>query len=137
VEDPHLAPEQVWCDLDDEILYIEPCSSPFTLEGDLPDGYYSFEVGASEEAGNWDDTYNGFEVDTVAPKFVSGKPTGRLVSRYAAVKVTFDDDVYRSAKKVNIYKRESSTPLAVYREAYGKNIALYPNNSLRRGTGTR
>ncbi len=140
-EDLHLDPDQVSCDLDEgapdyrDILSIEPCASPFTFEGELPDGNYSFDVEAYDGAGNYGDAYNYFEVDTVAPKFVSGKPTGQLVSPYASVVVNFDDNVHNSKQFVNIYKGSSNTPLAVYRYAYGgKKIEIYPKNSLRRDT---
>ncbi len=90
------------------------------------------------KAGNYGYAYNAFEVDTVAPKFVSGTPAGRRVSRYADVKVTFDDNVYGSARFVKIYKRGSTTPLAVYREYRWedgeKYIDLSTKNSFRSDT---
>ncbi len=45
---------------------------------------------------DYGDGYNEFEVDTAAPTVVSGTPTGRRVSRYANVMVTFDDNTYGS-----------------------------------------
>ena len=56
----------------------------------------------------------------MAPTFVSGTLTGTLVPRYAAVIAAFDDTLYRSAKFVNIHEKDSITPLAVHRYAYGK-----------------
>ncbi len=72
----------------------------------------------------------------MAPKFVSGKPTGELVGPYSSVVVNFDDLVYKSAPFVNIYKKGTTTPLAVYR--YGgndsKQVEIAPKASLARGT---
>jgi hypothetical protein len=138
-EDPNLAPDSVRCTLHDYtnnryIIDNIPCSSPYTFEAELPDGDYYLEVYAEDKAGNYGYAVNYFEVDTVAPKFVSGKPTGRRVSPYADVVVTFDDNVYGSTGFVNIYKRGSSTPLAVYRRAYQNRVELWPNNNLKRGT---
>lgn len=133
--------DSVGCDVwdgdwNDVILSIDPCASPYTFEGEFPDGSYVFQVEADDRAGNYGDTYNYFEVDTVAPKFVSGTTTGRRVSPGASVVVTFDDHVYDSKQFVNIYKGASSTPLAVYRY-YGdgeKKVEIDPKNSLRRDT---
>ena len=140
-EDSNLDPGQVSCDLDEDvdpyrqILYADPCASPFTFEGELPDGHYAFEVEAYDRANNYGYAYNEFEVDTVAPKFVSGTLTGSRVSPYADVVVTLDDNVHNSKQFVNIYKGSSNTPLAVYRYAYGsKKIEISPKNSLRRDT---
>lgn len=118
------------------ILDYFPCasSSPYTFEGALPDADYYFHVSTEVKAGNYDSYYNYFEVDTAAPKFISGMPTGKRVSRYAKVVVTFDDNIYGSAKSVNIYKKGSSKPLAVDRYVSGKKIQLYPDNSLKRRT---
>jgi hypothetical protein len=140
VEDPNPDPDQVHCYLYDNtnnryILNNVPCSSPYTFEAQLPDGDYYFDVEARDKASNYGDAYHFFEVDTVAPKFVSGEPTGRRVSPRAWVEVTFDDDVYDSARFVNIYKRGSNTPLAVHRYAYGdEEIEISPKNNLKRGT---
>jgi hypothetical protein len=139
VEDPNLDPSSLRCELYDYtnrryILNSVPCSSPYTFEAQLPDGEYYFSVDVEDKAGNYGSAYNYFEVDTVAPKFVSGEPTGRRMSPYADVVVTFDDDVYASAKFVNIYKRGLSTPLRVYRKAYDNRIELWLNNNLKRGT---
>ncbi len=71
----------------------------------------------------------------MAPKFVSGKPTGETVSPYASVVVNFDDLVHKSAPYVNIYEKGSTTPLAVSRYAYGdEEIELSPKSALARGT---
>jgi hypothetical protein len=140
VHDPNLVPETVSCDLDEgppryrQILYTEPCASPYTFEAELPDGNYSFEVAAEDKVYNYGYAYNDFEVDTVAPKVASVKPTGREVGLYADVVVTFDDHVYNSKQFVNIYRRGSNTPLDVWRDAYGKKIWLYLKNPLRRDT---
>ena len=113
------------------------CSSPLNFDAALPDGYYGFWIQSEDRAGNYgySDT-NYFEVDTAAPKIVSAVPTGRSVRPSADVVVTFDDEIYRSGKFVNIYKRGSTTPLAVYRYAYnGDNeIEISPKNYLRRDT---
>ena len=112
------------------------CLSPLAFEAELPDADYAFWVEVGDRAGNYgysDTSY--FEVDNVAPKFVSGKPTGKTVRRYASVVATFDDNVYNSAKFVNIYKKGSSTPLAISdRYTSGKRIKLYLKNALKRGT---
>jgi subtilisin-like proprotein convertase family protein len=125
----------------DDILYNEPCSSPYTFEGELPDGDYTFEVDACDKAYNSGDAYNDFEVDTVAPTVVSATPTGRRVSRSADVKVIFDDNIYDSKQFVNIYRKGSNTPLAVYRYyEYDPNtyedvgVEIDPKKSLRAGT---
>ena len=112
------------------------CSSPFAFEAELPVGDYHFTIATNDKADNYDSAYNYFEVDTVEPKFVSGKPTGESVSPYEDPIVKFEDDTYNSAKFVNIYQRGSSTPLAVYRYAYSGDydIELLPKNSLKRGT---
>lgn len=73
----------------------------------------------------------------MAPTFVSGTPTGTLTSRYADLIATFDDTLYRSAKFVKIYEKDSTTPLAVYRYAYGKRKKLLPKKSLKPGTRYR
>jgi hypothetical protein len=142
IADANLNPAEDYCYLYDDtydryIVNYSDCtlSAPYTFGGELPDGHYHFTIATEDKAGNYDSTYNYFEVDTVAPKFVSGKPTGRLVSRYADVVVTFDDNVYKSAKFVNIYKRGTTTPLAVYRYGDGyRKIEVSPKNSLRRDT---
>jgi hypothetical protein len=149
VEDANLEPTATFCTLYDitnernlfiqnEYEYYDPnfggCASPFTFGGDLPDGDYYFKILARDKLGNARTAYNYFEVDTVAPQFVSGKPTGTLVGRSANVVATFDEDVYSSAKYVNIYRKGSATPLGVSRSTYGKQIKLDPNNSLRSDT---
>ena len=79
--------------------------------------------------------YNEFEVDTAAPTVVSGTPTGRRVSRYANVMVTFDDNTYGSKKFVNVYKRGSNTPLPVsYRDEYSKKIVISTKSAFRSDT---
>ncbi|MDP8901130.1 MAG: Ig-like domain-containing protein [Actinomycetota bacterium] len=71
----------------------------------------------------------------MAPKFVSGTPTGGRVSRYADVTVIFDDNIYGSKKFVNVYKRGSNTPLPVsYRDEYGKKIVISMKAAFRRDT---
>jgi hypothetical protein len=142
IADANPDPTQDTCYLYDEtnnrnILDYFSCStsSPYTFGGDLPDGDYEFSVSTYDKAGNYGYAHSYFEVDTVAPTVVSTKPTGRTVSPYADVIVTFDDNVYASAKFVNIYKKGSSTPLAAYRYGDGtKKITISPKNSLRHAT---
>jgi len=140
IESPNVEPNSVYCNLYDStngrtIINIEACSSPYTFEAELPDGYYYFEVRAEDKASRYGYAYNEFEVDTVAPKFVSGKPAGKRVAPDASVELTFDDNVYGSAKFVNIYQKGSSKPLAVSRYAYGdQQIWISPKNPLKRGT---
>lgn len=111
------------------------CSSPFTFGGELPDALYYLALYTYDKVGHPGEVSNLLEVDTAAPKFVSGKPTGKRVSPNADVAVTFDDDVYASAKFVNSYKRGSNTPLAVFRENYtSKQIRISPKSSLKRDT---
>jgi hypothetical protein len=123
VQDPNLVPDSGESYLYDythgRTIIDEPCSSPYTFEGELPDGDYEFGISVRDKANNYGYANNYFEVDTIAPKVVSGKPTGRRVNRWANVLVTFDDYVYDSKQFVNIYKGISNTPLAVYRYAYG------------------
>lgn len=119
------------------ILDYFPCasSSPYTFEGELPDADYYFHVSTEDKAGNYDSYYNYFEVDTAAPKVVSGKPTGKRVSRYADVTVIFDDNIYGSRKFVNVYKKGSKTPMAIsWREEYGKKIEISTKSAFKRGT---
>ena len=120
--------------LSEYIVIFQSCPSPTTFPFELVDGKYYFDVWYEDKAYNVGYYYQSLEVDTVAPNIATTKPAGRRVSRYAEVMVTFDDNVYKSAKFVNIYKRGSSTPLAVSRSTYGKQITLDPNNSLRRDT---
>jgi hypothetical protein len=140
VEDANLEPTATQCSLYDitNERHISsgayPCNSPFTFGGDLPDGDYSFMVLAYDKLYHSRGANDIFEVDTVAPTFVSGKPTGTLVGRSANVVATFDEDVYRSAKYVNIYREGSTSPLGVSRSTYGKRIKLDPHNSLRSDT---
>jgi Bacterial Ig-like domain len=117
------------------LYYADGCASPLAFGADLPDGEYYLDLVVYDKAYNPNYQYLPFEVDTVKPKFVSGKPTGTLVSPYADVVVTFDDNVYDSKGFVNIYKKGSSTPLAVYRYGDGdKKIEVSPKNSPQRGT---
>ena len=114
----------------------QPCPSPITFPFEIADGEYYFSVWQYDEAGNEGYTTNYVEVDTVAPGITSVSPTGKRVSPYADVKVTFDDEVYGSAKYVNINPKGSTKPLAVYRY-YGdgdKDIEIDPKNALKRGT---
>ncbi len=147
LQDANPRPGEESCDLDEDvdpyrqILYIDPCSSPYTLDADLPDGHYSFEIETYDEAGNYGYRYSEFEVDTVAPKIVSAKPTGRLVKPSADVVVILDDRLYKSNSFVNIYKKGSNTPLAVYRYTYedpdsweNVGIELSPKSYLKRDT---
>ena len=114
------------------------CASPLDFEAELPDGDYRFSIDLNDKAGNYGYKSSYFEVDTLAPKVISVKPTGRRVAQWAYVKVTFDDNVYGSAQFVKIFKRGSTTPLAVEREyAYEdgeKYIDISPKNYLRRDT---
>ena len=120
------------------VVTSQPCPSPMTFPFELIDGYYYFSLCSLWHRDKaWNSGYydHYFEVDTVAPKPVSGKPTGKTVGRYANVVVTLDDYVYNSAKFVNIYKKGSSTPLAISdRYTSGKRIELYLKNALKRGT---
>jgi hypothetical protein len=141
IEDANPDPSSVRCSLYDYtnsryILNDISCSSPYTLDADLPDGEYEFNVEAQDNADNYGYGGNDIEVDTVAPKVVSATPTGRRVSQYADVKVRFDEGVLESSKRfVNIYKRGSSTPLAVYRYAYGdEEIEIAIKGILKRDT---
>jgi hypothetical protein len=140
VEDSNLNPASVSCYLYDytnsrTIIPGEPCSSPYTFEGEFPDGYYDLEVSAEDKAYNYGEAHNYFEVDTVAPKFLAGKPSGTRVSRYANVTVTFDDDVYGSKKFVNVYKKGSNTPMAIsWREEYGKKIEISTKKAFKSDT---
>jgi hypothetical protein len=143
IEDANPVPAEDECYLYDDtneryILNDFSCSSssPYTFGGELPDGYYYFDISTYDKAGNYESTTNYFEVDTVAPTVVSAKPTGRLVKPSADVLVTFDDEIYRSGKFVNIYRRGSTTPLAVYRYAYNgdKEIEISPKSYLKRDT---
>ncbi len=99
---------------DRSIFSQSGCASPLNFEADLPDGEYRFSVELNDKAGNYGYRSNYVEVDNVAPTVVSTKPTGSAVSRYTDVMVTFDDNVYGSAKFVKIYQKGSTTPLAVY-----------------------
>lgn len=117
------------------IFSSSSCSSPLDFGAELPDGEYGFWIESRDQAGNYGYSNTAyFEVDNVALKVISNKPTGRRVSRYADVVVKFDDDLYGSSKFVNIYKKGSNTPLAVYRSAYQGEISISPKNALRRGT---
>jgi hypothetical protein len=128
------------CGLYDEtrnkyVVTSQPCPSPTTLPFALADGDYSFYVWQDDKAYNKAYRIHYVEVDTVAPKVTSVKPTGTLVSPYTRATVTFNDDVFRSGGFVNIYKRGTNTPLAVYRYAYeDEEIEISPKNSLKRGT---
>jgi len=141
-QDPHLTSDTPRCyfydwDTGREIFWNVPCSSLYAFEGELPDGYYKFEVNVQDEAGNSGSGTTFFYVDTVAPQVHSTNPTGKRVSRFADVVGTFDDEVYDSKQFVNIYKKGSSTPLAVYRYAHsygGKEIELDPKRALKLGT---
>jgi hypothetical protein len=138
--DKNLRESEPSCDLYNRTLsrYVvtsQPCTSPMTFPFELADGYYYFEVWHYDKAYNSGYYWQDLEVDTAAPKFVSGKPTGRRVSRYAWIKATFDDRVYGSAKYVNIYKRGSNRPLALDdRWVSGKSVELNPKGYLKRGT---
>jgi len=92
--------------------------------------------GTRELTGNdgLDKAGNIFRGQHCVVQVVSGKPTGRRVSPSADAVVIFDDDVDGSAKFVNIYKRGSSTPLAVFRYVYRNKIELTPEDSLKRDT---
>jgi hypothetical protein len=73
----------------------------------------------------------------VAPKIVSFKPTGRqLPPSVRDVTVKFDDYIYGSINSVNIYKRGSSTPLALRRELYedSKRVLIDPKKVLKHDT---
>jgi hypothetical protein len=142
-EDPHLTFDTPRCYFYDwgagarEIFWNVPCSSPYAFEGELPDGYYKFQVYAKDEAGNSGGGSTFFYVDTVAPRVLTTKPSGTRVSRYANVVVAFDDKVYGSKQFVNVYRRGSNTPLAAYRYAhsYGdKEIEIDPKNALKSDT---
>lgn len=141
IEDANPDPNSVRCSLYDYtnsryILDDISCSSPYTLDADLPDGEYEFNVEARDDADNYGYGGNDIEVDTVAPKVISATPTGRSVSRYADVVVRFDEGVLAGSERfVNIYRRGSSTPLAVYRYGYGSaRVEIAPKNALRRDT---
>jgi Big-like domain-containing protein len=124
---------------DDEIWYRESgctgdCSWP------MPDGRYQLEVFATARQqspfSEIEHAFRGtqiFEVDTVAPRFIVESPTGRRVVRGANEVVTFDE-VFDSAKFVNIYKWGSSTPLAVSRQTTDGQIVLDPKNNLKGDT---
>lgn len=135
-------PGSARCTLHDDtndrgIIEYETCSSPFAFEGELPDGDYYFGVYVWDGANNDGYAHNEFEIDTAAPTIVSTapKPAGTRVSRGADVVVTFDDQVHGSKQFVNIYKGNSSTPLAVNRYGDGgKSIEIDPKKSLRSGT---
>jgi hypothetical protein len=121
------------------VVSEQPCPSPFTLPYALADSEYIFRLYHYDKADNTGYADQYFEVDTVAPKFVSGRPTGESVSRYADVVVKFDDAIYshHSAKFVNIYQKGSTTPLAVYRYFYNGDyhtIEIDPKNRLQRDT---
>ncbi len=120
--------------LDTTVVSREPCASPKTWPSELTDGFYYFEVLHYDKAHNGGYEWQYFEVDTVAPKIVSAKPTGRSVPIRPDVVVTFDDHVFNSTRFVNIYRRGSNTPLAVFRSAYGKTIEISPKNNLTRDT---
>jgi hypothetical protein len=130
------------CDLydytnDRDIFSQSGCASPVAFGAELPDGEYEFSVSVGDKAGNYTYRGPGFEVDNVPPKIISVKPTGRRVSRYTSVKVTFDDYLYNSGQFVNIYKRGSNKPLDVYRyfSRWGdRAIEIDTKNSLRRDT---
>lgn len=116
------------------------CPSPTTVPFELADGSYEFEVRIADKAGNRVNMgivgyIHAFEVDTVAPKFISGKPTGKGVRRGACVVASFDD-VWGtgSAKFVNIYEKGSSKRLAVNRSTRGNKIELSPKDYLERNT---
>lgn len=118
------------------------CSSPFNFGAELPDGDYGFWIQAGDRAGNYgysDTSY--FEVDTVAPKIVSVKPTGHLVKTSSRVVVKLDDSLYESNGFVNIYEKGSNKPLAVYRDNHYDPdtydpvaVELSPKRSLKRDT---
>ena len=143
VWDVNLVPgSSIDCELYDDtnnryiLDYDSVCSSPFTFEGELPDADYMFGLSTEDKAGNYGCRYNYFQVDTVAPKVSAMKPTGSLVGRYANVVVNFDDTVYGSEQFVNIYRKGTTTPLAVYR-SYGndsKKVELSPKSALKPAT---
>lgn len=110
------------------------------VRGELPDAHYYFDVSAEDGAGNYNSVTNYFEVDTVVRKFVSGKPAGTRVSRYAWIKATFDDAVHNSKFFVNIYRKGSSTPLpslGVKRTGALSNTTRGWNSSATPGTRSR
>jgi subtilisin-like proprotein convertase family protein len=140
IEDPNLGPASEDCELYDDtndryILDSAQCSSPFTFGGELPDADYYFDVSAEDSAGNYNSVTNYFEVDTVAPRFVSGTPTGRRAPYVGEIAVTFDDTVYAPTKSVNLYRKGSNKPIAA--DTYGdgsKRIRLSTDRVLRRDT---
>lgn len=118
-----------------DVLTTQPCPSPTTPPSELADGVYYFWVKQSDKAYNETEGWLYVEVDTAAPKFVKGNPTGRRVSRYTNVVVRFNDDIYGSERFVNIYKKGSRTPLAVaYRRNYGRTVEIDPKGDLKKDT---
>jgi hypothetical protein len=75
-----------------------PCGSPKSYAG-LAEGPHTFTVAARDAAGNTDPTpaTRTWTVDTVAPRVISKKPTGRKVSRGANPRVLFSEAMRASS----------------------------------------
>jgi hypothetical protein len=75
-----------------------PCTSPKTYTG-LGDGPHTFTVTATDIAGNIDvsPATRTWTVDTVAPRVIKKKPTGRKVSRGASAQVLFSEAMKASS----------------------------------------
>jgi hypothetical protein len=75
-----------------------PCSSPRSYFGLAP-GLHTFTVAAADAAGNEDGSpaVRTWTVDTVAPRVISTKPSGKKVSRGASPRVLFSEAMRASS----------------------------------------